>query len=260
MSNLNPYQSPTAMDTGSLPDFRVNPASLSTARVGLYMVYYGIVSVLLACILGPIIMMAMAAGGVAALAGIIMLFLMLGIFAGVIAMLAGQVCCMTVPGESGARSMSFATVGFQVSGFIGSMASSVLLFKDIAAGALPQPGDFGWVQIIQLGSAVVGLAGFVTFIVFLKRLNVYIANQELADSASSIIKWMVWFIVCYVFFAGVMTVLSLDPNVANNGGQMSVAMGCSAMVFGLVALVVFVRYANLVLYTAKAIGALRFAG
>ena len=254
MDELNPYQTPASVQSSFQPSGMVDPERLKTTRVGLYMVYYGIVALLLGGILMPILFGVAAATGVQALAVVGAIGLMLAMFGGALAMFVGQICCLTVPEDSGARTMIIITVVIQAVGFLVSMGAGVFVAIEAANGNVQQPGEVGPVNAVQMIGGILGMASFLTFVNFLRKLNLYIQQEDLADKASSIFRWIIGLFIAY--FVMIVAVIAFGV-VGQNGGAFAGIAGiamCGGLGILLAGLVVFIRYANLLVYTAKAIG------
>ena len=246
--SVNPYRpaSLLAEEQVALP---VHPAQgLKTTRTGLLTCYYGICLVLLSGI-GVFVIGLGAAGffaqsGSILTVGVVLVALAgLGSLVGGLAFLVGQVLCLTVPVASGGRRYLKITLSMHViwlvlsvglpalAGVAGGLGGMNLLGGEISSG-------------LQLLPQVVGV---VFFLRFLKQLALYLGNLELASAASSVQWWGIGLAVLSVVFSPMVFVL------AKSGVFISWFLGVALLVTALVALITFIRFANLILRVARAI-------
>jgi len=97
---------------------------------------------------------------------------------------------------------------------------------------------------LQLLPQVVGV---VFFLRFLKQLALYLGNLELASAASSVQWWVIGLVVLSVVFPSMVFVLTMS------GVFSSWFLGVAFLVTALVALITFIRFANLIVRVARAI-------
>jgi hypothetical protein len=246
--SVNPYQpaSLLAEEQVALP---VHPAQgLKTTRTGLLTCYYGICLVLLSGI-GVFVIGLGAAGFLAQSSSILTVGVVLVALAGLgslvggLAFLVGQVLCLTVPVASGGRRYLKITLSMHViwlvlsvglpalAGVAGGLGGMNLLGGEILSG-------------LQLLPQVVGV---VFFLRFLKQLALYLGNLELVSAASSVQWWVIGLAVLSVVFPPMVFVLTMS------GVFISWFLGVALLVTALVALITFIRFANLILRVARAI-------
>lgn len=246
--SVNPYQpaSLLAEEQLALP---VHPAQgLKTTRTGLLTCYYGICLVLLSGI-GVFVIGLGIAGFLAQSSsilpvGVVLVALAgLGSLVGGLAFLVGQVLCLTVPVASGGRRYLKITLSMHViwlvlsvglpalAGVAGGLGGMNLLGGEILSG-------------LQLLPQVVGV---VFFLRFLKQLALYLGNLELASAASSVQWWVIGLAVLSVVVPPFVFFLTMS------GVFSSGFLGVALLVTALVALITFIRFANLIVRLARAI-------
>jgi hypothetical protein len=167
--DFNPYAAPatTAMHPRAAEWLRStdDPSLLKVAR-GLGMIYNGIITVILAVLLGAILgmVMAFAAGG----GGGMLVLIVAGLAAliGFVMVIVGTLMCLATPEETGAKGFVFASVALYVVGFIAS-----------AIGQFMENGP-----LIAIGT-IASLAANVLFLLFLKQLAEFIGALQLAERA-----------------------------------------------------------------------------
>jgi len=251
-ADLNPYRTPTVVDL-TQGDLWLT-AELKRVRAGLLFVYYGIVAMLLSVLAAPLLGVLLGAGGMGLGGGIAMgILFAIGFFGGSIAIFVGQVMCIAVPVESGAKSMAMAAVFTQCGGFLLTFGSTTLLF--VAAAPAAEVGEAigqSVGSIIQLISMIAGVASFFLFVIFLRRLNEFTGSVSLAASAASVLRLMIAIVGLYLLTMA----LVLYPMIGDAASGASMIGGVFAIIMVIAGLVTFIKYANLVLYSAKAIGKL----
>ena len=254
VSEINPYQTPLETESAVIPPGAINYAELKTTRVGLYLTYYGIVAMMLFGILAPIMAIAGASFGQPFVVGLLMMAVGGGMILAAFGTFAGQVCCVTVPEASGAKSMSLATIALQVAGFLTTMGAGIWVGVSAAQGNMPAPNAMGVHTVIQILGTVIGMASFGTFVVFLKRLNEYIGEETHASKASGILRWVVGLMIAYTVITLVSAALTQAATINNAGiGPQGISIIATVIVMILM-MIVFIQYANLIIYTAKSIG------
>ena len=246
--SVNPYQpaSLLAEEQVALP---VHPAQgLKTTRTGLLTCYYGICLVLLSGI-GVFVIGLGAAGFLAQSSSILSVGVVLVALAGLgslvggLAFLVGQVLCLTVPVASGGRRYLKITLSMHVIWLVLSVGLPAL------AGVA---GGLGGMNLLR-GEILSGLqllpqvVGVVFFLRFLKKLALYLGNLELASAASSVQWWVIGLAVLSVVVPPIVFVLTMS------GVFSSGFLGAALLVTALVALITFIRFANLIVRLARAI-------
>jgi hypothetical protein len=248
-AELNPYRSPTVVDLVD-GDLWLT-AELKRVRAGLLFVYYGIVAMLLSVLAAPLLGVLIGAGGMGPGGGIAVgLLFAIGFFGGSIAIFVGQVMCTAVPAESRAKSMAIAAVITQCGGFLLTFGSTMLLF--VAAAPTSEGVGLTVGSVVQWTSMIAGVASFFLFVIFLRRLNEFIGSVSLAGSATSVLRLMIAIIALYLLTMAVV----LFPTIVGAAGQVGMVGGILGILLIITGLVTFIKYANLVLYSAKAIGKL----
>ena len=245
----NPYRpaSLLAEEQVALP---VHPAQgLKTTRTGLLTCYYGICLVLLSGIgvfvigLGAAGFIAQSNSNLGVGVGVVLVALAgLGSLVGGLVFLVGQVLCLTVPVASGGRRYLKITLSMHVIWLVLTVGLSALAGVAGGLGGMNLLGEIS--SGLQLLPQVVGV---VFFLRFLKQLALYLGNLELASAASSVQWWVIGLAVLSVVFSPMVIVL------AKSGVFSSWFLGVALLVTALVALITFIRFANLILRVARAI-------
>lgn len=219
---FNPFAAPQSMDDVQ-PEAVGNYESLAGVERGLRLIYFGLCGVFLSAIAAGVFAIADRSLMIIGAAGVLISWLMLII---------GPFFCLSVPDESGAKVLIGTSILFQLSGFM------ILVASGIGLGDLP----FG-----RLISQFCGTIGVLLFVCFQMKIARFIRREDLRKKAIDVLIGSILLIVV----AGLTTV-----SLIHSGTQ---GPGFIGIIFtGLGALIVFVMYANLINYLAKAIGSLRF--
>jgi hypothetical protein len=221
----NPYASPETLDTstpGATWAYTHSP-ELTRTRHGLSLVYFGICTIILSVI---ITVVAALVGPLLAIVGTV------GVRAGALMTLVGPLFCLSVPTATGARGLIVASVILQLTFYALSIAASVVTFRVPLFGVILMNGT--------------GFAATVLFLLFLRRLAEYIGRQDLAKRARNVLLLIVVVILVTVAFYGIIPMA---------GGVARGALAAIAMGSGVIALIAFVMYANLVDGLRKSLGA-----
>lgn len=215
---FNPFAAPETRDF--VQDQAVgNYEEFAGVERGLRLIYFGICGVFLS---------AMATGVLAIASRDLMIIGAAGVLISWLMLIIGPFFCLSAPAESGAKGLIGASILFQFTGFFLSLA---LRFG--AGLSLP----------LQLLGQFSGVTGGVLFIFFLMKIAKFIGRDDLRRSGINVL------IGAVVLMLAVVTVDSLG--IRGRGDFIAILMT------GISAVVLFVMYANLVNYLAKAIGSLR---
>ena len=198
---------------------------LAGVERGLRLIYLGICGVFLSAMATAVL--AVAIGPIARIGfvGVIISWLMVII---------GPFFCLSVPAESKARGLIGASILFQLTGFILTIA--------LRTGADLSPA-------LRLLSQFSGVTGGVLFILFLMKVARLIGREDLRRRGINVLigSAVLFGIAVYAFY-------SLNTR----GRGVTEPLGVIALVISAIGiLVLFVMYANLINYLAKAIGSLR---
>lgn len=225
----NPFASPqTRSEASAVEQWSAqHPEALRKVKLGLTLVYAGICGILLVAIGFPILMFSGGPDLMASL-GTVMAILMVALG---LLMFVGQVLCIAVPEQSGARMLIVASVALQGLSFVFTLL--------MVTGLL---GTAVGVAISLLGN-LLSVASLVCFVLFLKKVAQYIDRYDIAAKATRSL------IVGLISAAG----LAASPLLAllgiGIGGLASLLiLGCA-----IGALVALVMYANTITYLRKAI-------
>jgi hypothetical protein len=246
----NPYASPMSTEMNPVAVQWLgtpSPSLLKVAR-GLGLIYSGICLALLSAIGGTILVAVVAAATRSAeLVGLLGVLMGIGIVVAGIMNIVGTLMCTATPEESGAKGMIYASVA--------AMALAVLISIGIAVGLASKQ-----VAVVEyLANIISGI----TFLVFMKRLAMFIGRIDLAAKAQSILNWCIGLFVAMIAVM-VFTVSTVGVAFfrAAAGGQdarlgdaaAGAGLGFIMMaVIAIAALITFIRYANLLTYLRKAI-------
>lgn len=257
MSDFNPYQAPSVIDSAAPGPIAWRSGEFKSVERGLYIVYYGIVAILGAMVLLPLLAAVSGAAGLPALAGVGILGMIFIIFCGGVAIFIGQLFCLAVPVETGAKNLITAAVVMQS---LTILFSIVAFFLGIAASfsgrADAVAGSFLVGQGLNFLNGLLGFASFICFVLFLRRVNLTIQRVDLAGSAKTILVMMVVMMFVCIGMVGAVIAVGVAGGPMQGPSGPLVAVMVMGLVVMLVGLILFVKYANLVVYTAKALGAL----
>ena len=151
--------------------------------------------------------------------------------------LVGKVLCLSVPPELTAATFLYVSLGLQVAGLLHSFYSLGVLFL-----RLPMLPRFVPVVVI-----VFSIVASILFMMFLARLAKYIRRKDLARTANSIITWSVLTgVIGGAVWVGSILALVVFPPFA-------LLMLGVLLIIGIIALVILVRYANLLMALRRAL-------
>ena len=102
--------------------------------------------------------------------------------------------------------------------------------------------------LLSFANSILALVGYICFLFFLKHLSLFIQRPDLAITSSTVVKLM---IVCAVTLFALPFVMGFSAIAL--GGAIFAVIGIVMLVWLLLCLVTFIRYANLVGYVARAI-------
>jgi hypothetical protein len=239
----NPYQPAAVLgeEQAALPV--LVEQGLKTTRAGLLTCYYGICLVLLALIGGFVIALVMQGNSMLSMGLVLAALAGLCSFVGGILVLVGQVVCLAVPVASGCRwhlklvlSMHVMWLVFAFGVPIFVEAIGPLGGMDLLAGEI--------FTILNLLPEVVGL---VLFLIFLKRLALYLGDLDLVSAASSVMWWVIGLAILFLVFPPIVFVVAMSGLF---GAWLFVP---ALLVTALVTLITFIRFAKLIVRVAHAI-------
>ncbi len=225
----NPFASPQTA-AGERPEIvfaTEHPEALRKVKLGLTLVYTGICGTLIAAISAPVMLLFFQADDSAAIPALVIG----GMVALALLMFVGQVFCIAIPAESGAKGLVVTAVALQAIGFLTSLGSLMV----------PVPASVG-----AIVSVVNNLAGFVAvafFVLFLRRVAIYLSQPNIAGRATRTL--IVGAIAGVLLTAGSALVIA-RPDTA-------VVLAPPLAIAGIAGFVALVMYANTVTYLRKAI-------
>jgi hypothetical protein len=234
---VNPYASPLA-ETMQMPasaGAEVASPALRRTGVGLTLVYYGILLILLTIIglffsviflrMGPLFKngQPLIPGGLPDNFTIIILVGGISSLVGCLLMFAGQIVCLAVPSESGAKGFIIAVIILQIVSIVQSFSSVILQFAPNLK--IPEP-----VSIIL---NFTGLVGTILFVLFLRKLSEYIGRMDFMDKARNILV-----LLLFLFAVGAVTVVGMM--------LINPLFGFLGIILAIGALFCFVMYVNLI--------------
>ncbi len=221
---FNPFAAPETRDLvqdQAVGDYQ----QLAGVERGLRLIYFGICGVFLS---------AMATGVLAIASRDLMIIGAAGVLISWLMLIIGPFFCLSAPADSGAKWLIGASILFQLTGFLLSIALRTGADVPLA---------------LQLLSQLSGVTGGVLFILFLMKIAKYIGREDLRRRGINVLIGSVVLFVIAMF-----ALYSATTGVRGNiepGGLIALVISAIG------ALVLFVMYANLVNYLAKAIGSLR---
>lgn len=221
---FNPFAAPEIRDhvqDQAVGDYK----KLVGVERGLRLIYFGICGLFLSAIATAVLGVAFGPLALIGLAGVFISWLMLII---------GPFFCLSVPAESGAKGLIGASILFQLTGFFLTVA--------LRTGA-------GLPPALQLLSQFSGVTGGILFLFFLMKVARFIGREDLRRRGISVLIGS-----AVLFFIAVAAVYALSTRGRVEMEPVGVIASVSAAIG---AVVLFVMYANLVNYLAKAIGSLR---
>ncbi|MDB5322470.1 MAG: hypothetical protein JWN40_4101 [Phycisphaerales bacterium] len=154
-----------------------------TVRKGLRMVYVSITIIFVAAIgmgcLAGALSSGRRGGGPDATMGILVILPALVILGAAIAIIIGQFMCCAVPAETGAKNFAM----------IAAICIIVNIICSVAAVAVPPAQALG---------SIASLTGNILFILFLRKVALYLGNHELASSAMGFLVFLIVVVVVAV--------------------------------------------------------------
>jgi len=250
-AGINPYQ-PTALpasDQVMSPDARAG-SGLKMTRMGLLTCYYGVCVVLIgvlgACALSVcsfvFISSASFPSGIVWVVTVGLLTVGVSTLGG-IAFLVGQVLCVSVPIESGARGYMKVVLSLHVAWLVIAVGGTAVFEL---MGGMGGPG-FIIEELVSSLRVVPEFVGLVCFVTALKKLSLYLELPDLASTASSVRR--------LVILLGVLGIV-FPPAVLFFMETLGIAEWfyvSSAILTALTALVACIRFSNLLVHLARAI-------
>ncbi len=234
----NPFASPQSYSPPIVtegPFATEFPAEMRRVRIGLSLVYYGICGILLTAITMPFVVgFAVQGGGQDA--GFLTLIMGGLMIAFGLMMFGGQVMCISVPEESGAKGLVLASVVLQAFSLLMSLALAM-----VAVGAAGSVAS-------GIGN-LLGVVSMVCFVLFLRQTAIYIHRTDIAGRAVRTL--IVGIVAMGLLIAGGIAMFL----VINNGNLESAGVlpGALMTIGGLASLVALIMYANTVTYLRNAI-------
>ena len=234
MSDPNPYASSQTVDSvapGAQWAGAPSPGLRNTG-IGLSLVYYGLVIALGCMILGVV-------GNVMQVA--ILRMAALGVYLGGLLMFIGPFFCLSVPVESRARGFIIGSVVAQSLNMLLTILSIAWMLIAISGGRMEAVVALG---VIFQASGLVGVIGFVLFILFMRRLAEFIGRTDLMARARNVLVTLGF---VFALFVGMILVSVAAPR----GGGLVAAVVVLAAVVAMIA--GFLMYANLINSLRKAL-------
>lgn len=205
-------------------------ADLMKVSKGLRLVYWGLVVVIIAGVLGFLGRQAAGRIGETPLLVVRGIAEVIGFIGTIIGMVGRYYCLSTPPKARVAKSRITLSVIFTACAVVGSLVSTVDTFANLLPPLLKTIGG-GLSQLAQI-------AGVILFLLFAKALAEFIRRKQLADDADDVLKLVYGLLGCQVISLGlaVAVVALAAGGGADAAGGVGV-VGCIAMVVGLAALV-----------------------
>jgi len=158
---------------------------------------------------------------------------------GYLLVLIGPLFCLAVPAESGSK-------GF----IIGSVVCTLASLAPLATTWL----GIRFTPFDSSASSVISTLGAILFMLFLRKLSLYIGRPDLARRAMAVLISAI--VICVLLIGSALFVLGVRASSAVPGGAAAggaAGAGVLMLVLMIAALVVFILYANLVNSLRKAL-------
>jgi hypothetical protein len=230
---VNPYASPEAnlSESPFAEPILADLPGLRTTGIGLSLVYYGIIVMLLTVIFmffSAFVVPAFPTLGVSFLVipGILVLICAVVIFA-------GQVTCLAVPSQTGAKVYIILAVVLQVLSIVQYALSFIA--QRLPGLSLPQP--------IMTVFDVISSTHILFFVLFMRAIGKYLGRQDIVDKARNVI-----IVGAILVVAAVAVAFTTTPSQKDAGPSIAVVIG---FLFG--CLIAFVMYVNLINAVRQAI-------
>jgi hypothetical protein len=228
--SFNPYAAPTTLEMHPAASEWLGTPNESLRKVasGLGLIRTGLLLLITAVVLCFVagLFAGFAGRGAAGMAQMMLIALIVAIIVAQILNLVGSIFCLSTPSETGARGWIVASVVTEVLSMIISLVGLVGIATQELSGV----------------QQLLGVVACVTFILFLRKLGIFIGRTDLAQRAVNLlILWGVLFAV--VAGSVVMAVADVMPNGgpgargALPGGELLIVIVLSMIVIGLVAIV-----------------------
>ncbi len=221
---FNPFAAPETRNDVQTQAFE-SYQELAGVERGLRLIYFGICGVFLSAMATGVLAIAIGPRARIGFVGVVISWLMVII---------GPFFCLSVPAESRAKGLIGASILFQLTGFF--------LMIGLGTGADLSP-------TLHLLSQFSGVSGGVLFILFLMKVARFIDREDLRRRG---IKVLIGSAVLFVIAMAAVYLVSTGDR-----GDMQLAGLIASVIAAVGALVLFLMYANLINYVAKAIGSLR---
>lgn len=237
---LNPYAAPQSDLSGSpfSDSVKLTLPGLRTTGIGLSLIYYGIVLVLLAMVtifLGTIFLSFNAArpGTPAPFSSFIVLSMIAGIviIIGGLLIFVGEIVCLFVPAETGAKGLIITATVLQIAGFFQYLMP--LMQRLLPGVQIP--------FLLQLIFSLSGSLSIIFFVLFLRKVSEFLGRRDFMNRARNIL------------ILGAVLVALLGVMVAGIALLKNDAFSFLGIVLLIGALVGFIMYANLINTLSKAL-------
>jgi hypothetical protein len=243
--------------------------ALIKVSTGFKLVYYGLVLIVLAVVVGMVGAFALGAGAaaggggrgaVAAAGGLGLLVGGMAVTGSVVGLI-GRFMCLAVPDRAGgAKSKIVVSVALEVVSLLISLAN---LADDLGGNFLP--AEFKMVG--SGGGLICSIIAAILFLLFARDLALYIRRSKLADDAMSVLRLWVAAVGCYIAGFGILLVgaWGAGPGAAGGGAAgMACAGGLLALAGLVIAIIALISYARLLIGMSDAVrkyaGKVRYGG
>lgn len=193
-------------------------ASLWQTRLGLTFEYVGIALMLLS-VLGAMFI------AIARMPPILLLTMPFVMMVGALMMFVGPIICLAVPKESGAKELLIGSVVCQFANIFYSVSDYFFPTLILAP--------------FKIALNFCGIFGLILFILFMKKLALFINRQDLSSKATHVLVFGVFMVI-----ASILTIFLLLAEMIPPLSMILIPIG---------ALIAFVMYANLIGYMRKAL-------
>jgi hypothetical protein len=149
---------------------------------------------------------------------------MVGMLASSVLAVTGKIYCLNAPEKAQATTPIYLAVVLDVVGLVASVGAQI-------------PATASAMEPIAPFAGMLSMVGYCAFLIFLRRIAEFVGSEHLANRARGILVWSIYLVPTYIVL---LAILLSKPNV----GLTAIA-GLGSLVVAVIALVLLVRYTNL---------------
>lgn len=157
---------------------------MGSVKTGISLIYWGLVAIIIAVIL----LVVVVTGAFGDASGYVAIAALIAMLVGYLLGIIGKVTCLGAPQETGAREFIMIAVFFEGVSMLISVLDLLRQIGAVSPTILPE-----WAPRV---GQLLGMVGFVLFMLFLKQLAIFIQRDDLAQAAASVLTLGVIMIVC----------------------------------------------------------------